>query len=209
MIESTQPRCSNLEQSDFNTQKVAEDIWEAMLSAEVFTEGKFVFASGLNATLKADFEKIYSHPKQLEVILGHFASFPCVQDADVLLYVPDGMRQFITTLGEILEKSVAATIRRPQATSKYDFVFRTPEDEEMAISAERPMIGEDVVTTLGSVAALRRLLPAEQRVHSLAILLRGTVQEEYREGLVDHYLLTRKIPTDKYEFRRLLNEESI
>jgi orotate phosphoribosyltransferase len=190
----------------FNYERAADETWEALLSAGVFIEGAFTFASGTHATLKADAERLYSNPKQLGVILGHFATYPCVQDADVLLYVPDGMRQFITTLGRELETPVAHTQRTHNATTKYDFVFSSLEDEHLATSAKRPLIGEDVVTTLGSVAALRKLLPTQSPVHSLAILLRGTVKEEYRSGLDDHYLLTRHIPIDKFEFKRQLEK---
>lgn len=199
---SNQPRCTDLESAGFNYKRVAEETWEALLSAGVFIEGDFTFASGLQATLKADAEKLYTHPKQLAIILGHFASYPCVQDADVLLYVPDGMREFITLLGDELDKPVANAIRTPGAKTKYDFRFTSEEDQELALSASAPVIGEDIVTTLGSVAALRSLLWPEQAVHSLSILLRGSVDPAYRAGLTDHYLLTREIPTDKDEFKR-------
>ena len=183
----------SIQNSNFDEEKAATETWEAMLRAGVFIEGNFTFASGLHATLKADTEKLYEHPKELAVVMGHFAIFPHVQNADVLLYVPDGMRQFVT--------------QRSGAVSKYDFIFETPEDQKLARSAETPLIGEDIVTTLGSVAALRRLLPPEQSVHSLAMLLRGSVKPEYRTALEDHYLLTREIPTDKDEFKRRLQEE--
>ncbi len=74
-------------------------------------------------------------------------------------------------------------------------------DKELATSAQLPVIGEDVVTTLGSVAAMRALLKPSQNVHSLAMLLRGTVIPKYQTGLVDHYLVKRKIPNDKDEFK--------
>jgi len=193
--------------STFDEQRAAFETWEAMLSAGVFTEGNFMFASGIQATLKADAEKLYEHPRELAVIMGHFAVYPQVQNADVLLYVPDGMRKFITQLGKELNKPVVDAIRRPGATTKYDFVFKTPKDQELALSAKTPLIGEDVVTTLGSVAALRKLLASNQPVHSLAMLLRGTVKPQYRMGLEDHYLLIREIPTDKDEFKRRLQEE--
>lgn len=204
MNQSRQPRCANLEQAGFDTQKAAEETWEALLSADVFVEGNFVFASGIHATLKADAERLYSHPKQLAVILGHFAAYPCVQDADALLYVPDGMRQFVTILGQELDKPVVGVRRKPGATSKYNFVFESAADQEIAHAAKAPVIGEDIVTTLGSVAGVRNLLRPEQSVHSLAILLRGNVNPIHQTSLVDHYLLTREIPTDKYEFRKSL-----
>ena len=138
--------------------------------------------------------------------MGHFAVFPHVENADVLLYVPEGMKKFMSILGNELQKPVVNAIRRPGATTKYEFEYKTPKDRELALSANAPLIGEDVVTTLGSVAALRRLLSPEQTVHSLAILLRGTVKSEYREMLDDHYLLIRDIPTDKDEFNERLQE---
>jgi len=201
-------RCSNLVEAGFDTIKAAEETWESLISADVFIEGDFTFASGIHATLKADAEKLYDHPKQLAVILGHFATYPCVQDAEVLLYVPDGMRQFVTLLGKELDKPVVGAKRRPGAISKYDFVYESDADEEIALKSKAPVIGEDIVTTLGSVAGIRKLLRPEQPVHSLAMLLRGTVNPVYQEGLVDHYLLKRKIPTDKNEFKRMLEENS-
>ncbi len=194
------------ERAGFNPEIAAEETWEALLSAGVFIEGDFTFASGVHATLKADAERLYSRPKELATVMGHFANHPSVQDADVLLYVPDGMRQFMTMLGNELGKPVAETIRKPGATSKYDFTFASPEDEELAHAAQEAVIGEDIVSTLGSVAGVRKLLKPEQSVHSLSILLRGTVNPEFQEGLTDHYLLVREIPTDKEVFRRSLEE---
>jgi orotate phosphoribosyltransferase len=207
MSDLNEPRCINPEQVEFDTQRAAEDTWEALLSAGVFIEGEFTFASGQQATLKADAEKLYTQPKQLAVVMGYFATYPCVQDADVLLYVPDGMRKFVTMLGSELDKPVVGTSRKPGA-SKYDFVFASEADQELAQGAKAPVIGEDIVTTLGSVAGMRKLLKPDQPVHSLAILLRDTVNPVYQKGLVDHYLLTKEIPTSKDEFRRMLAEDN-
>jgi hypothetical protein len=140
----------------------------------------------------------------LQTVLGHFAMFPCIANADVLLYVPNGMRQFITILGQELSIPVAHTRRKPGATTKYDFMFSSKQDKDLALAAKRPRIGEDVITTLGSVAGLRSLLGSEQDVHSLGILLRGEVRPEYQRGLSDHYLLKKFIPTDAREFDRRL-----
>jgi hypothetical protein len=207
MSELLLPRCANLEVAGFDALKAAEDTWEALLCAGVFVEGDFIFASGMRATLKADAEILYNKPKQLEIVLGHFASFPCVIDADVLLYVPDGMRKFMIMIGHDMRKSVVGVRRIPNATSKYDFEFLAERDKECAQAAISPLIGEDIVTTLGSVAAVRSLLLPDQEVHSLALLLRGTVDPNYQKGLIDHYLLKKEIPTDKYEFRMMLERQ--
>jgi len=208
MSELYVPRCDDLELAGFDVELAAEETWEALLSAGAFIEGEFTFASGLRATIKTDAETLYDDPRQLDVVLGHFAAFPCVQDADALLYVPDGMRQFVTLLGKEMNKPVIDAVRTPGATSKYDFMFQTPEDEERALAARVPVIGEDIVSTLGSVAAMRKLLSPDQPVHSLSILLRDTVDPAYQAGLTDHYLVTREIPTDKEDFRRMIAGEA-
>lgn len=60
------------------------------------------------------------------------------------------------------------------------------------------------MTTLGSVAGVRKLLKPDQTVHSLAMLRRDEVNPIYQKGLIDHYLLAKKIPTDKAVFKRML-----
>lgn len=207
MPESHIPPCVDPESNSYDYQKAADETWESLLSAGVFVEGEFTFASGIHATLKADAEVLYSHPRQYLTVLGHFATFPCFANADVLLYVPDGMRKFITDLGEVLEVPIAHTKRKPDAQTKYEFEFTSPKDKELALNAERPRVGEDVISTLGSVAGLRSLLRLDQDVHSLGILLRGEVEPQYRKGLTDHYLLERHIPTDAAEFKRQLTSE--
>jgi orotate phosphoribosyltransferase len=192
---------------EFNAGRAAEETWEALLSAGAFVEGDFTLASGAKATLKVDAEKLYDHPRHFQTVLGHFAAHPCVQDADTLLYVPEGMREFTIALGKELDKPVAKMRHRPAAKNRYDFVFESLGDYSLAIAAGRPVICEDVVTTLGSVAAVRSLLTRPiQEVHSLAILRRGTVKEEYRAGLSDHYLVERHIPTDAKLFWQQLRQ---
>lgn len=185
----------------FDARQAERDTWEVFVGAEAFVEGNFILASGPEATLKVDAEKVFEHPRLMLNVMGHFALHPSMQEADVLLYVPDGMRKFMSILGLVIDKPVAHTQRKLGATSRYEFEFCSKEDEELARSARRPLIGEDVVTSLGSVAGVRRLLHPEQDVHSLALLLRGHVNPEYQKGLTDHYLLVRDIPTDKDEFR--------
>lgn len=200
--EAPKPPCLDLVAAGYDYERAADETWEALLSADAFTEGNFTLASGEDATLKVDAEKLYEHPRQLDVVIGHFATFPCVQSADVLLYVPNGMHDFVQRVGRELNKSVAYTRRRPNSTSRYDFEFSSAFDKELATAAEKLVIGEDVVSTLGSVAAIRSLLLPTAAVHSLAILRRGEVAPEYRKGLIDHYLVSKLIPKDKDEFNR-------
>jgi len=202
-----QARCGNLAVEGFDAQMAAEDTWDALLSAGVFVEGDFTFAHGTSATLKADAEILYSKHAQLATIMGLFAIFPCVQDADALMYVPSGMRRFMTILGEVLVKPVINTVKVPDAATKYEFMYESEADKQLALGSGNVLIGEDIVSTLGSVAGVRKLLGPDQNVHSLAILLRGTVDPAYQTGLTDHYLLQKRIPTDKHEFKAMLQAE--
>ena len=181
--------------------------WESMLSSKMFIEGNFNFTSGITATLKADSNELFKHPKETKIILGKFATFPCLLEADVLMYVPEGMKDFTVILGREINKPVVHTKKNLSSGIKYDFEFLSEADHELAESAEKLFICEDVVTTLGSIAGVRQLLRPEQDVHSLAMLLRGEVDTIYQDGLTEHYLFIREIPTEKDEFHRRLNEE--
>lgn len=184
-------------------------VWQALVDANVFIEGNFVFASGLQATLKVEAERLYDHPIQLQTIIDIFISKPYVKNADVLLYVPNGMKQFMEMVGEKLNKPVAHIIKKPNSTERYEFMFASENDKKLAANAGCVLIGEDVVTTLGSVAAVRRLLPKQKEVHSLAILLRGKVDPKFQENLQDHYLLVKEIPTDRSLFRKMIESKSL
>ncbi|HZM63716.1 MAG TPA: hypothetical protein VFB59_01135 [Candidatus Saccharimonadales bacterium] len=175
-------------------------VWSAIVGADCIVEGSFRFASfkpeDPSATVKVDGEMLYKdhNAYHLGTVLGAVANHPCVKAADVLLYVPDGMKKFAQLLGGITRKDIAYIERVPGAADRYSFQFVTEEDEALALSAEFPIICEDVVSTLGSVAGVRALLPPTARVHSIAPLLRGQPQPEYQKGLVDHYLVRRDLP---------------
>ncbi len=193
------------EPETFNPERAAQDTWDSLCRVQAFKEGNFNFASVPNATLKVEADELYKHPREFLVVMSHFALHPRVRDADVITYVPDGMRPFMRVLSLVMNKPLAHVVRKLETKSRYDFMFASEEDEKLAFSAKRLLIGEDVVTSLGSVAGVRQLLPAEQEVHSLALLLRGSVRDEYKKMLTsDNYLLEREIPTDKDEFRSRL-----
>lgn len=198
--------CKDFPDYKYDIQAVSSGIWDALYISGCFKKGNFSFASGQTATLKVDAEELYNYKEQLDRVIGYFATFPCIVDADALLYVPNGMREFTKMLGKYLGKPVVNIQRRPNHTTKYDFEFSSPEDESLALSANRLVICEDVVTTLGSVAAVRTLLPANKIVHSVAILRRHAVNPKYQEGLIDHYLLELEVPTSSDEFDKLLEQ---
>ncbi len=210
MSDILKPVCADLAGAVFDKQKTAEQVWEILLKIGAFQEGDHEFASAQRASLKTNGEELYNHPREYEVMLGLYATFPCIKEADVLLYVPNGWRKLITDLGAGLGIDVAHTERKPDATSRYEFRFSSPTDEALARAALRPRIGEDVVSTLGSVAGVRSLLLPDQDVHVLAMLGRdpGGINEDYAAGMTVHYLLQRYISPNAEEFWHSLEPQA-
>lgn len=186
--------CSNEVAAARYEAAAADMVWGAYVDADCIVEGRFKFASFEHpediATVKIDAEALYreGNERQLGIVLGAVAGHPCIQAADILTYVPKGQKKFTHLLGGLTDKDVVDVERSPRSKSRYDFRFATEEGKEQAQSAQRPVICEDIVSTLGSVAGVRGLFLPDQDVHSVAQLLRGEVNPDYQEGLADHYL---------------------
>jgi hypothetical protein len=134
------------------------------------------------------------------------ASHPVLQEADLITYAPNGMRDAAIILAFELRKPVAHA-RKHRRGDRITVTPASDEDRELMWSALRPRIVEDVVTTLGTVAAVAGIFdPVSQDIASLAYLRRGRVDPANRQNLVDHYLVERDIPTGKYTFRAQLEE---
>lgn len=191
--------CQNAIAAERYAAEVAPFVWEAQVRAGCFVEGRWNFAS-LNAesrdTVKFDGEVLYrdGNERHLGTVLSAVAGHPCIKEADVLLYVPDGMRKFVNLLGGWMGVLVSQVERTPKSASRYDFRFPCEADKITAHTAVNPRIVEDVVSTLGSVAGVRRLLLPGQNVHAVSYLLRGSVNPDYESGLSYHTLVRRDIP---------------
>ena len=115
------------------------------------------------------------------------------------------MQDFTVELGLRTNIPVVHTKKNIENSTKYNFDFTTESDRDLAMSANKLLICEDVVTTFGSIDGIGKLLRPDQIIHSLAMLLRGKINAEYQKEIIDHYLFVREIPTDKDEFHRRLN----
>lgn len=198
MTEVLPRHCTDLKAAGYDEQKAADDTWDALHRVGAFVEGDFTLASGSRATLKVEADYLYRFPGELCRVLGHAATYPCVKEADTLLYVPKGMKDFTTVLGEVLKIPVAHTEKIPGV--RYGFRFSSEEDKRLALAADRPVIMEDVISTAGSIAGVRALLDPEQDVHALALLTRGDFDPLYAEDTAIHHLVNRYIPKDKDAF---------
>lgn len=192
--------CQNAEAAALYEAEAADRVWGAFVDAGCVLEGQFKFASMKDsdppATVKIDGEKLYKegNERPLGVVLGAVAGHPCIQEADLITYVPEGPRRFAHLLGGVLGKKVIDIERVPRAKTRYAFRFVSEKAQERAQAALKPRICEDIVSTLGSVAAVRNLFLPEQEVHAIAQLLRGEPNPDYQNGLADHYLARRSLP---------------
>jgi len=73
-------------------------VWDSLGEGEVFVtrEGgaSFTFATGQQATLKADAERLFKKPGIKDRLLGVYAVHPCVVEADALSFAPNGTAVF-------------------------------------------------------------------------------------------------------------------
>lgn len=171
----------------------SQEVEKAILEAGCYYTGTFTFADRAPATNKLDLEILESFPKQLKTVRRALAQHPILKEADVLLVVPRGAQRLF---GEYLSKQLRVPLARlVKLGNRYEFAYATPQDQALAIAAEHPRIVEDVVTTLGSVAGVARLLDwQKQDVQSLAVWRRGEVDEQHRQYVKDHYIVEKIIP---------------
>ncbi len=171
------------------------EVEQAILSAGCLKRGKFILASGVRANLKLDLEELLAYPNQLQIVMAALAAHPVLAIADVIMAVPEGAQRLF---GESLSKKLGvplAELRRIQGGSRYDFKFATGNDKKLALAAKHPRIIEDVVTTLGSVAAVARLLDwRKQDVQALAIWRRGAIDPKYARYMKASYLIEKPLP---------------
>jgi hypothetical protein len=181
--------------AEFSPQS-SEDLKKIVLEANVIEEGHFIFANGNHGLVKVEINHLWEHPSALAAIMEHLAAAEGLPKADLILGVPTGGMRIAEVLTEKYLKGIPlARLERIPGGSKQDFRFCTDHDRNLALSARWPCIYEDVVTSLSSVAGVVRLLnPSVQDIHSLAIWRRGVVDDRYRIGVTDHYLIEEVIP---------------
>jgi orotate phosphoribosyltransferase len=175
--------------------KSPEALKKIVLEANVIETGHFIFANGNHALVKVEMDRLWEHPNALAIILEHLAQAQGLPPADVVLGVPTGGMRIAEKLSETyLNGLPLSRLERIPDGTKQDFRFCSDYDREVALSANSPRIYEDVVTSFSSVAGVVRLLnPREQDIHSLAIWRRGRVNDTFRSGVTDHYLIEEVI----------------
>lgn len=168
-----------------------DTIRQAIKRAGVLTHGHFVFADGDHAMVKLEMDKLWEHPKELDVVANALAEAKDLPPADIVIGVPTGGQRLAVKTGLPM-----AYLERVPGGAKQDFRFVSVRDETLARGAKSVRIYEDVVTTLSSVAGVVKLLePSRQDIHLLAIWRRGETKPKYAQGVTCHYLVEEMFPS--------------
>lgn len=188
----------------------ADSVWQSFNEGGVFVTregGKpFTFATGQQATLKLDAERLSIHPKIVDRLLGLYALHPCIVEADVLSFVPNGMAEFADRLSRRMGKKLIRLVR-PDGAPRTDIRFVSAQDETLAGEADTVCAVEDISRTGFSAHTTARVLrQANPRldVHTLSMLQRDRVDPAYEagsEGVVYHTFVRQDIPLELGEFR--------
>ena len=167
----------------------------AVLNAQAFVDGHFVFADGEHAAVKIDMDHLWDHPAELRVVLNLLSKADGLPPADVILGVPTGGQRLAEALAHPDYTGLPIDrLERVPGGEKRAFRFASHEDRRLALTAKSPRIYEDVVSTLSSVAGVVRLLkPSRQDIQALAIWRRGRVLEKYRQGITTHFLVEEAV----------------
>jgi hypothetical protein len=190
---------------------IAELVWQSLVDGQVFItrEGgkSFTFATGQQATLKADAESLSNHPGIIKKLLELYAAHPCVREADVLSFVPNGTADFTEQLGKLTGKPIVHLFR-PEGAPRPDMRFKTPEDQEVVKAAKSICAIEDISRTGFSAhitAKILRAINPDLEVHTLSMLQRDDVEQQYQEGpdaVVYHTFVRRDIPLEIDTFKQ-------
>jgi hypothetical protein len=186
-------------------------VWESFSEGGVFVtreEGKpFTFATGQEATIKLDAERLAVHPEIIDRLLGLYALHPCVTEADALSYVPNGMADFADKLGRRIGKQVIKLVR-PDGAPRTDIRYVGPDDEALAREVSSVCAVEDISRTGFSAHATARVLREANPgldVHTLSMMQRDAVDLVYETdpgGVTYHTFVREDIPLSLEEFQQ-------
>lgn len=169
---------------------VGELVWEALKRGDIWvTMGRggprFRFAAGALAEVKGDAERLKDSPLERGIVLGCMAIHPCLEWADAISPVPNGMNEDAEELGERLQKPVIRMHRPVDALSRYDLRFISEADRELAADVEKVSLVEDLTSTGSSPyhqARILRSVNPRLSIHALSMMHRAPILDEYQQG---------------------------
>jgi hypothetical protein len=193
-------------------------VWDSFNEGGVFITregGKpFIFATGQEATLKLDAERLAVHPEIIDRLVGLYALHPCVAEADILSFVPNGMADFADKLGRRIGKQVIKLFR-PDGTPRTDIRYIGSDDEALAREVSSICAVEDISRTGFSAHATARVLRGTNLnldVHTLSMMQRGAIAPIYETGsdrVTYHTFVREDIPLSLEEFRQQFPDISV
>ncbi len=187
-------------------------VWRRMVLDQVFvvrSDGiPWQFASGSEAEVKADADRLSELSRGM--ILAAMGTHPCVQRADLLVGVPNGMMLDAEELAGTFNKNNAVLVR-PSGAGRHEYTWEDDDQADIVANAEFACVLEDITTTGSSADATARYLRKinrRLRIHTISMLLRNTIDPAYIIGSGSwgaaieefHILCARRIPTEKARF---------
>lgn len=160
----------------------------ALVRAQVPIEGHVVLNSGLHTDVKYDCEKLLAHPKELHFVMSGLARLIQDSGSELIVPVPKGGLRIYSTLPS--DMTVIFTEKRGQRD------FRIPKQYHKGIrAAEKIVVGEDVVTTGGTPAAMAEVIQQinpDAELHLVGILRRSELEPRHQKSFRTAQFLVEK-----------------
>jgi hypothetical protein len=176
---------------EFQRQGVASRlVWGSFRRSDIWiTRGKggprFRFAAGALAEVKGDAERLRHNPKEHGLVMGLLAVHPCVEWADAVSGVANGMNEDAEEIGDRTGKPVVRMYRPKGAISRYDIRYVSKEDQSLAREVEKLCFLEDLTSTGSTPWHQGRIIRADNpgvTIHALSEMHRGPINPKYEEG---------------------------
>lgn len=190
-----------------------ELVWASLGEGEVFITRDggvpFTFATGQQATLKADAERLFAKRAIQERLLGIYGVHPCVVEADALSFVPNGTAGFAKELRHKFQPTKPIVrLYRPDGAPRTDIRYVSPSDRMLAQEMGSVCLVEDISRTGFSAHVTAQILREANPgldIHTLSMLQRDEVEPRYKEGVdavVYHTFVRQDLPLEVDEFRQ-------
>lgn len=122
------------------------------MQAGVLELGRVKFASGDKANNHLSIERLFEHPLQLETILHRLGDVALRFEPDLLVGVPTGGEKLAERLSDAkyVGVPIAHLVKVENQPGKKTFGYRTPDDLDLVMSADRLVVVEDFFNKLTS-----------------------------------------------------------
>lgn len=163
--------------------------------AGVYEQGHFVLNSGRHSDVKIFLDRIVNHPEALSKLhdgLEECLDFLHNTGKTALITVPEGMTKIVKA-----RKRLGFLALHPMKLGPRRFEVPEP-DRSIIMGLEEAVIGDDVLTTGGTPAALAReiiKINPDIKLHLVSGVLRGEIAPQYGKLFVSQtHMVVKRLP---------------